>query len=159
MCMPYLAYPVRWHVIALSTLLTALTRRISVSWCCDHRASISLGGRISADIACAGCRRVERTVKCEEHTHCHAILLHTPGTTYSTHASKYGEREKWRKTNNKARNDKRKNTNIYILKQIRMATEDQREDETIPRAWVKIATQQDHAPRRRCDTNYKPIPE
>ena len=37
----YLSYPVRWQVIALSTLLTALQCRISVSWFCDHRACIS----------------------------------------------------------------------------------------------------------------------
>ena len=40
----------------------------AVSWFCDHRACISLG-RISADTGCAGCRRVGRTVQCEEHTH------------------------------------------------------------------------------------------
>ena len=60
-CMPYLSYPVRRHVIPLSTLLT-LVCSISVSWFCDHRACISQGGRIGTDTGCAGCRRVERTV-------------------------------------------------------------------------------------------------
>ena len=41
-CMPCLSYPARWPVIALSTLITALQRSISVSWFCDHRACISL---------------------------------------------------------------------------------------------------------------------
>ena len=35
---------------------------VFVSWFCDHRACISLGGRIGTDTGCAGCRRVERTV-------------------------------------------------------------------------------------------------
>ena len=56
----------------LSTLLVALQCSISVSWFCDHRACISLliGGRTGTDTAgFAGCRRVERTVYFEEHTH------------------------------------------------------------------------------------------
>ena len=62
-CMSYLSYPARWQVIALSTLLTALQFSISMSLFCDHSsACISLGGRISTDTGCAGCRRVERTV-------------------------------------------------------------------------------------------------
>ena len=63
-CMSYLSYSVRWHAIALSTLLTALPvhRNISVSWFCDHRACISPGGRIGTDTGCTGCRRVERTI-------------------------------------------------------------------------------------------------
>ena len=41
--MPYLSYPVRRHVIPLSSLLTTLlVCSISVSWFCDHRARISL---------------------------------------------------------------------------------------------------------------------
>ena len=68
-CMSYLSYPVRWQLIALSTLLTALQCSISVSWFSDHRACISLGGRISTDTGCARCRPVERTVSCEEHIH------------------------------------------------------------------------------------------
>ena len=60
-CMSYLSYPVRWQVIALSTLLTALQCSISVSCLCDHRACI-LGGRLGTDTGRAGCRRVERTV-------------------------------------------------------------------------------------------------
>ena len=61
-CVSYLSYPVRWQVVALSTVLTALQFGISVSWFCDHRACISLGGRIGTDTRCAGCRRVETTV-------------------------------------------------------------------------------------------------
>ena len=57
--MSYLSYPVRRQVIALSTLLAALQCSISVlSWFCDYRACISLGGRIDTDTGCAGCRRV-----------------------------------------------------------------------------------------------------
>ena len=41
---------------------------ISVSWFCDHRACISLGGRIGTNTECPGCRRVERTVYRGEHT-------------------------------------------------------------------------------------------
>ena len=48
--------------IALSALLTALQCSISVPWFCDHRACISLRGRIGTDTGSAGCRRVERTV-------------------------------------------------------------------------------------------------
>ena len=58
----YLSYPVRWHVIASSTPLTALQCSISVLSFCDYRACISLGGRIGTDTGCAGCRRVEITV-------------------------------------------------------------------------------------------------
>ena len=38
-CMSYLSYPVRWHVITLSALLIALQyiRIISASWFCDRR--------------------------------------------------------------------------------------------------------------------------
>ena len=61
-CMPYLSDPVRRHVIPLSSLYTTLVCSISVSWFCDYRAWTSLGGRISTDTGCAGCRRVERTV-------------------------------------------------------------------------------------------------
>ena len=48
----------RTYVIPLFTLLTTLEDSISVSWLCDLRVSISLGGR---DTGCAGCRRVGRT--------------------------------------------------------------------------------------------------
>ena len=34
----------------------------------DDIAYISLGWRISMNVGCAGCRRVERTASCEEHT-------------------------------------------------------------------------------------------
>ena len=60
-CM-YVSYWVRWHAIALSTLLIALQCSISVSWFCNHRTCISLGGRIGTYKGCAGCQRVERTV-------------------------------------------------------------------------------------------------
>ena len=68
-CMHDVSYPVRWHVIALSTLLTALQCSISVSWFCNHRTCICLGGRIGTDTGCAGCRWVERAVSCKEPTH------------------------------------------------------------------------------------------
>ena len=70
-CMSYLSYPLPWQVIALSTHLTAsrCTGRISVSWFCDRRACISLGGRIGTDTGCAACRRVERTVYDVKHKH------------------------------------------------------------------------------------------
>ena len=61
-CMSYLSYPVRRHVIPLSTLRTTLICSIFVSWFYDHRACISLGGRTGTDTGRAGCRRVERTV-------------------------------------------------------------------------------------------------
>ena len=57
-CLSYLPYPVRWQVIALSTLLTALQCSTSVSCFCDRRACISLGGKIGTGNRCAGCRRV-----------------------------------------------------------------------------------------------------
>ena len=63
----FFVFFVIFSVIALSTLLTALQCNISVSWFCDHRACISLGGRIGADTRCAGSRRVKRTVSCEKH--------------------------------------------------------------------------------------------
>ena len=53
---------VRWQVIALSTLLTAIQCSISVSWFCNHRACISLGGRIGTETGCDGCSRVYTTV-------------------------------------------------------------------------------------------------
>ena len=71
-------------VMALSTLLTALqsTSIIYVSWFCDHRAvCLHLRGRIGTDTGCAGCRRVERTVQCEEHT---PILFSQVRHTYVT---------------------------------------------------------------------------
>ena len=44
-------------------LLTTLQCSFSMSWFCDNRACISLGGGIGTGITgCAGCRRVERTV-------------------------------------------------------------------------------------------------
>ena len=45
-----------------------LTEQSRTEWFCDHRACISLGGRISTDTGGTGCRRVERTVSCQEHT-------------------------------------------------------------------------------------------
>ena len=67
--MSYLSYPVRWQVIALSTLLTALQCSISVSRFCDQSLYLVsiIGGMIGTDTGCAGCRRAERTVSCEEH--------------------------------------------------------------------------------------------
>ena len=53
-CMPYMSYPVRRHVFPLSTMLTTLVCSISVSWFCDHRACISLGGRIGTDTGTLG---------------------------------------------------------------------------------------------------------
>ena len=61
-CMPYLSYPVRRHVIPVYTSLTSLVCCISVSWFCDRGACIFLGGRIGTDTGCARCRLVERTV-------------------------------------------------------------------------------------------------
>ena len=54
-------------IIALSTLLTASQCSIYVSWCFDHRACISLGGRIGTGTGCAGRQGPEKTVYCEEH--------------------------------------------------------------------------------------------
>ena len=61
-CMPYPSYPIQRHVFALSTLLTTLVCSISVSWFCDHRTCISVGGKNRTDTGCAACRPVERTV-------------------------------------------------------------------------------------------------
>ena len=52
---------------------------VSLSWFCDHRACISLAGRIGTDTGCAGCGRVERTDSCEEHTH---ICAQRPTVVY-----------------------------------------------------------------------------
>ena len=54
----------RGIVLLLSTWYNVAAKGVVVS---DHRACI-LGGIISADTWCAECRRVERTVKFEEHT-------------------------------------------------------------------------------------------
>ena len=48
--------------VALSTLITALQCSISASSFCEHRACISLGGRIGTDTGCAACRRGESAV-------------------------------------------------------------------------------------------------
>ena len=46
--------------------------RISVScgFVTTELVSLLIGGRIGTDTGCAGCRRVDRTVSCEENTHC-----------------------------------------------------------------------------------------
>ena len=81
-CM-HVSYPARWPVIALLLCLVhynVVLRGISVSWFCNHRAFISLGGRIDTDTGCAGCRRIERTAECEEPPHtCWVFSVHFPG--------------------------------------------------------------------------------
>ena len=53
----------------LSLLHYNVLTALSLSSFCDHiRACISLGGRIRKDTGCAGCRRVQRTIWCEQHT-------------------------------------------------------------------------------------------
>ena len=46
------------------------------SWFCDHRACISLGGRIGTDTRCAGCRPVERTVYQHSGKNTHISYIH-----------------------------------------------------------------------------------
>ena len=67
----------------LRTLNTSMPTSTNTCYCCcpqrsclcrsfvTARACISLGRRISADTGCAGCRRAERTVQCQEKTHTH----------------------------------------------------------------------------------------
>lgn len=55
--------------IALSTLVSVLQIRISVSWVCDRVTGISSKWFIGTDTGCAGSRRVKTTVSCETKTH------------------------------------------------------------------------------------------
>ena len=64
----YLFFSAVLFIVALSTLPPQLQRSTSMSWFCDHKTYIFLGGGVVTDTVSAGCWPVERTVNCEEHT-------------------------------------------------------------------------------------------
>ena len=83
----------------LRTLNTSMPTSTNTCYCCcpqrsclcrsfvTARACISLGRRISADTGCAGCRRAERTVQCQEKTHTH--ISQQPRHTWSPGLESY----------------------------------------------------------------------
>ena len=73
---------------SLHCLLCLLYYDASVSWICDHRACISLGGKIGTDTAGAGCRRVEITVSREEHAHKNVSRISCEIEDFERHACK-----------------------------------------------------------------------